>query len=129
LRHLCEWNAKRKSLAETYQQALAESCYVLPLEPAQAGHVYHQCVIRLKQRDALKAYLASQHIQSAIHYPVPVHRQPAYQNLGYPPNSLPVTEQAAEQVLSLPLYPEMSEANVKQVCQKILEFERRQPHP
>lgn len=129
LRHLSAWNAKRKSLAETYQQALAESSYVLPLEPAQAGHVYHQYVIRLKQRDALKVYLASQHIQSAIHYPVPVHRQPAYQNLGYPPGSLPVTEQAAEQVLSLPLYPEMSEANVKQVCEKILEFERRQSRP
>lgn len=129
LRHLPEWNAKRKALAAIYHKALAESNYVLPLEPAQAGHVYHQYVIRLKERAELKVYLASQHIQSAIHYPVPVHRQPAYQNLGYPQGSLPVTEQAAEQVLSLPLYPEMSAENIKQVCEKILEFERYHARP
>lgn len=127
LRHLPEWNAKRKALAAIYHKALAESNYVLPLEPAQAGHVYHQYVIRLKERAELKAYLASHQIQSAIHYPVPVHRQPAYQNLGYPQGSLPVTEKAAEQVLSLPLYPEMSVENVKQVCEKIIEFERHHP--
>ena len=90
-----------------------------------ASHVYHQYVIRHAHRDSLRAFLSERKIHSLIHYPVPIHLQPAYANLGLVQGDLPVTEQAARQVLSLPLYPEMSEESVEVVSQAVIEFCRR----
>ncbi len=122
LRHLPAWNTRRQQLATLYDQRLAGSGLALPLTPDNATHVYHQYVVRHKKRDQLRGFLLQNGIHSLVHYPVPVHLQPAYQNLGYAAGSLPNTEQAALQVLSLPLYPELSDGSVARICEKILEF-------
>jgi len=122
LPHLDQWNAQRQQLARLYQDMLSGCGVVLPSQPDQATHVYHQFVIRHPQRNELRAFLAEKKIQTLIHYPVPVHLQPAYQNLGYALGSLPVTEQVAQQVLSLPLYPEMSPEAVEMVSRAVIEF-------
>lgn len=116
------WNAQRQKLAKLYNELLQGCDLVLPFVPAQVEHVYHQYVVVCPQRDALKTFLFEQGIHSYIHYPVPVHLQPAYLDLGYAKDSLPFTEAAAAQVLSLPLYPEMSEDAVHQVSQAIGKF-------
>jgi dTDP-4-amino-4,6-dideoxygalactose transaminase len=105
-----------------YHDLLLDSGVVLPFQPLEAGHVYHQYVIRHAQRDALRAFLAERKIHTLIHYPMPIHLQPAYTDLGLAQGDLPVTEQAAQQVLSLPLYPEMSEDSVEVVCRAVNEF-------
>lgn len=123
--HLDEWNARRQKLAKLYHDLLLNSGVVLPSQPADARHVYHQYVIRHAQRDNLRAFLSAKKIHTLIHYPVPIHLQPAYNNLGYTLGDLPVTEQAAQQVLSLPLYPEMNEDSVEMVSRAVSEFCRK----
>lgn len=122
LRYLDEWNTKRKKLANLYNNLLMSSDVVLPSTPMDAEHVYHQYVIRHAHRDDLRAFLAKRKIYTQVHYPVPIHLQPAYVNLGDSQRSLPFTELAAEQVLSLPLYPEMSEDSVEMVGKAVNEF-------
>jgi dTDP-4-amino-4,6-dideoxygalactose transaminase len=122
LGYLDAWNARRQQLANLYRELLQGYDLVLPSQPAGAEHVYHQYVIRHAQRDRLKAFLFEQGVHSYIHYPVPVHLQPGYKDLGYARGDLPVTEMAAEQVLSLPMYPEMSEDSVREVSQAVGEF-------
>ncbi|HVN14777.1 MAG TPA: DegT/DnrJ/EryC1/StrS family aminotransferase [Anaerolineales bacterium] len=122
LHHLDEWNKRRCELASLYDRLLTDSGLALPVIPEHAEHVFHQYVIRHPERDQLRAYLKARGIQTLIHYPVPVHLQPAYKDLGYHADDLPISEAAAKEVLSLPLYPEMSEDAVKIVCQTILEF-------
>lgn len=122
LRHLDKWNGMRQRLASAYNGALSGSGLVLPCRPADSEPVYHQYVIRHPQRDKLRAFLADRHIQTLVHYPLPVHLQPAYRDLGYAEGSLPHTEQAARQVLSLPIYPEMSDEAAQSVSSAITEF-------
>jgi len=130
LGYLDAWNARRQQLAQLYNELLQGLPRVqtkgldltLPCQPADAEHVYHQYVIRCAQRDRLKAFLFEQGVHSYIHYPVPVHLQEGYADLGYARGDLPVTEMAAEQVLSLPMYPEMSEDSVREVSQAVGEF-------
>jgi len=85
-----------------------------------ARHVYHQYTIRTERRDELQKVLQNNGIQTGIHYGLPVHLQPAYADLGYPRNSLPQSEKAAQQVLSLPLYPEMTDDQIETVARSIL---------
>jgi dTDP-3-amino-3,4,6-trideoxy-alpha-D-glucose transaminase len=123
LRHLDEWNTKRKKLANLYNALLLNNNdVVLPSAPMDGGHVYHQYVVRHAQRDNLRAFLAKKNIHTLVHYPVPIHLQPAYKNLGHLEHILPFTEQAAEQVLSLPMYPEMNEDSVEMVSKAVNEF-------
>ncbi len=122
LRHLDEWNSRRRDLANLYYELLAETEVVLPALPENSSHVFHQFVIRHPQRDALKKYLKERGIHSLIHYPVPIHLQPAYAELGYSAGSLPNAERASREVLSLPLYPELTEEKIKRVCQNVIDF-------
>ena len=122
LGYLDAWNARRQKLAKLYSDLLLGCDIILPFQPDATEHVYHQYVIRHAQRDALKAFLSRQGIQSFIHYPLPIHLQPAYKNLNYVQGDLPVSEMAAKQVLSLPLYPEMSEDSVEMVSRAVIEF-------
>lgn len=103
LRHLDAENARRREIAAEYSSALANSGLKLPADAP--GHVYHQYVIRSTERDALRAKLAAQGIGTLIHYPVPVHLQPAYVHLQR--GAMQQTESAAREVLSLPMYPEL----------------------
>jgi len=119
LRHLDAWNERRRALATLYNQLLASSAVTTPSEPAYSRHVYHLYVIQSERRAALQAHLQAHGVGTLVHYPVPVHRQPAYASLGYAPGSLPATERAAGRILSLPLYPELTEEEVRSVCRLI----------
>ncbi len=129
LSRLNEWNVTRRRLAALYHQLLSQTPLTLPHDPENGQHVYHLYVVRSPQRNELQAYLKACGIATAIHYPVPVHLQPAYTYLGCGPGTLPVTEQLAEQVLSLPLYPQLSTELVQTIAGHILEFFAATPDP
>ncbi|MBL8078292.1 MAG: DegT/DnrJ/EryC1/StrS family aminotransferase [Anaerolineales bacterium] len=122
LNYLDQWNVRRRKLADLYFELLADTELVLPLQPEDSKHVFHQFVVRHPQRDALRAFLKEQGIQTLIHYPAPVHLQPAYANLGYLIGSFPNTELASREILSLPLYPELNEQQIVLICEKIKAF-------
>jgi dTDP-4-amino-4,6-dideoxygalactose transaminase len=116
LRHLEQWTEARRTIVSKYNRLLADSAVELPQEMPWARHVYHVYTLRSDDRDALQAALLIEGIQTAIHYAVPVHLQPAYADLGYSRGDLPQSEKAASEVLSLPLYPELSEQAVNYVA-------------
>lgn len=122
LKYLDEWNARRRNLANLYIELLQHPEITLPTQPKDCEHVFHQFVIRHPKRDALKEFLYQKGIHTSIHYPVPVHLQPAYENLGYLKTSLPNTEKIAGEILSLPIYPELTEEQVGFICKCIFEF-------
>jgi dTDP-4-amino-4,6-dideoxygalactose transaminase len=121
LRYLDEDNAKRRALAALYDEQLA-GVVTRPIELANTCHVYHLYVIRHPQRDALMAFLRERGIGTAIHYPVPIHLQPAYRGRLGDAGSLPETERAAQEIVSLPMYPELGEEDARAVTQAIREF-------
>ena len=120
LRYLDEWNAKRRILAHRYQELLADTPLLLPPETADVTPIYHLYVVQSKERDQLISYLQKKGIGVGIHYPVPVHLQPAYSHLGEA--DLSITEHLAQQVLSLPMYPQLARADVERVAAAIHEF-------
>ena len=122
LKYLEKWNAARRWQAELYHRLLAGTALVLPSEAVGAQSVWHLYVIRTEHRDRLKEYLASRGIAAGIHYPVPIHLQPAYKNLGYKRGSFPVTEQYAQRILSLPMYAELTPELIEYVSKSILTF-------
>jgi dTDP-4-amino-4,6-dideoxygalactose transaminase len=119
LRHLEQWTEKRRALANHYNELLADSGVELPPEMPWARHVYHLYTLRAANRDGLQSDLLAEGIQTAVHYAVPAHLQPAYANLGYGRGTLPHAEDAAGQVLSLPMYPELTEQAVAQVARAV----------
>ena len=129
LPYLDRWNARRRRLAALYTAALAgdtlgvtgASTIQVPTEAAWATHTYHLYVVRLPERDRVQARLRERGIATQVHYPVPVHLQEAYRDLGYTPGSLPHTEQAAAEILSLPLYPELTDDDVQYVAAALRE--------
>jgi dTDP-4-amino-4,6-dideoxygalactose transaminase len=116
LRHLERWTDARRKLAANYGRLLSGTGVRTPAERPGARHVYHLYAVRLRRRDAWRAHLLQQGIQTGMHYPIPVHLQPAYRDLGYTAGDFPVAETAAGEVLSLPLFPEMTEAQQEEVC-------------
>jgi dTDP-4-amino-4,6-dideoxygalactose transaminase len=116
-------NARRQTIAERYDMGLIGLPVVPPARRPQTTHVFHQYVIRLAERDALREALRATGIATAIHYPVPVHRQPAYNGrLACGPSGLGVTERAAPQILSLPIYPQLPDEAVERVIAAIRGF-------
>lgn len=122
LRHLDAWNVRRREVADLYFQLLSGSEVVLPKVPKHAGHVFHQFVIRHPRRDALKNFLDKQGIQTLVHYPLPVHLQPGYADLGLGRGALPQSERAAEEILSLPIFPELTGEEVRRVAEAVNSF-------
>ena len=122
LAHLDEWNARRRHLAALYTALLGDSEVDPPLELPDVKHVYHLYVIRSTHRDKLQQHLAQQDIGTAVHYPTPIHLQDAYHWLELGRGSFPEAEHAAEQVLSLPIYPELTDTKVRQVAAHIREW-------
>jgi dTDP-4-amino-4,6-dideoxygalactose transaminase len=116
LRHLEQWTEARRALVHQYDELLADGEVETPTEMPWARHVYHVYTLRSDNRDALQAALTSEGIQTGVHYSVPVHLQPAYADLGYGAGAFPQAEAAAKQVLSLPLYPELSTDSVTEVA-------------
>jgi dTDP-4-amino-4,6-dideoxygalactose transaminase len=119
LPHLAAWTEARRSRASLYNELLADSDVTTPHEAPGVRHVYHLYVVRAGRRDALLAHLESKGIGAGIHYPIPLHRQPAYLAHGYGDFSLPVTERLAAEVLSLPMYPELSCEQVEYVAHAV----------
>jgi dTDP-4-amino-4,6-dideoxygalactose transaminase len=120
LKHLDHWNARRRERAGLYRRLLAGSPVGLPVEHGRGAHVYHQFTVRAPLRDALREQLAARGVASAIYYPVPVHQQPVYAP-EYGSVTLPISERAAREVLSLPIYPQLTESAVKDVCDALRE--------
>ena len=120
--HLDTWNDARRRHAKLYHRLLAGSEVVTPTEASYADPVWHLYVIRAAHRDALAKHLSNLGIASGMHYPIPIHLQPAYRNLGYKKGDFPVSEQYAEQILSLPLYPELAPSDVEYVAENIQNF-------
>lgn len=124
LRRLEAWNARRRELARMYREALAQLPLVLPSEPDGSVHVWHLFMVRTARRDELLARLNARGIGAGIHYPVPIHLQKSYERLGYRRGDFPVAERVCGEILTLPLYPEMTEAHVSRVAGEIATFFR-----
>ncbi|MBY3022354.1 DegT/DnrJ/EryC1/StrS family aminotransferase [Rhizobium leguminosarum] len=117
LRHLEDWTEARRAHARRYSSLLAGSTdLTIPVEAADRRHVYHVYAIRSRDRDGLQRLLSAEGIPSGLHYPIPVHLQKAHADLGYQAGDFPVSEAAAREVLSLPIYPEMPVRHVDQVA-------------
>jgi dTDP-4-amino-4,6-dideoxygalactose transaminase len=121
LARLDAWNERRRALAAIYHERLDKVDGVEPVAaPADpASHVYHLFVVRCPERDRLRAALTARAIDTGLHYPIPVHLQPAWRHLGYREGDFPVAEASARTVLSLPMYPHMSDEAVHRVCDAI----------
>jgi dTDP-4-amino-4,6-dideoxygalactose transaminase len=139
LGHIADWNRSRQQHAATYDRLFAESGLTsaqtsgqtsnpssapvrLLARSPQAKHVFHQYVIRAQRRDELREFLADRKIGSEIYYPLPLHLQPVFSYLGLKAGDLPVSEQAAREVLALPMFPELTEAEIQSVVESIAEF-------
>jgi len=125
LRHLAAWNEGRRRAAALYQNALAGIPEIQPpIEASYARHVYHLYVIRAERRDDLQQHLTRRGIGTGLHYPLPLHLQVAYANLGFGQGAFPVTERAAAEILSLPMFPEITEGQIERVADALREFYR-----
>lgn len=122
LRTLDVDNDSRRILAGTYNAAFNDGSFILPTERSGCRHVYHLYVIRCRHRDALRDHLVKMNVGALVHYPVPVHIQPAYKNIMRISGSLRETELVASEVLSLPIYPELKSKDIAKVIEAIVKF-------
>jgi dTDP-4-amino-4,6-dideoxygalactose transaminase len=126
LRHLDGANAQRRRAAAELRRALQGTSVLTPPPPVDGGdHVYHLFVVRFEYRDLLRAHLTARGIASAVHYPMAVHLTEAYANLGYEPDSLPVAEEMARSVCSLPMFPGMDADHIDAVAAAVAEVAPR----
>ncbi|HEX2078548.1 MAG TPA: DegT/DnrJ/EryC1/StrS family aminotransferase [Longimicrobium sp.] len=121
LRRLDGWNARRRELAALYRELLADADVILPAEMRGVEHVWHLFVIRHPERDRLLADLHARGIGAGVHYPIPIHQQAPYAGIRCVPDGAPVSTLLSRQILSLPLYPEMTEAQVAEVADAVRE--------
>lgn len=121
LPYLVEWNNRRREIAAMYSAGLKD-LVIVPAESQNSSHVYHLYVIQSNDRDGLQNYLAEKGIGTLIHYPVPAHLQRAYSYRGYKAGDLPVTEQVTKRILSLPMYPELSNEQVEYVIKEVRNY-------
>jgi len=119
LRHLEAWTERRRQVAEWYATALDQDTVRLPQARPGCRHVYHVYAVRTDDREKLREALDNQGIQTGVHYPIPVHLQPAHADLGYHAGDFPVAEQVAREVLSLPIFPEMTREQVQTVAEAV----------
>jgi dTDP-4-amino-4,6-dideoxygalactose transaminase len=125
VKHLDEWNTARIECARLYTELLRDSSYKLPPILSDSECVWHCYVVETAERDRVRAALQEVGIQTAVHYPVPIHLQKAYADLAYRPGDLPVTEALSEHCLSLPIYPELSKENITRVASALLDLQNR----
>jgi dTDP-4-amino-4,6-dideoxygalactose transaminase len=122
LRYLDQWNEARRKKALAYGTLLSSLPVIRPVEKEHARHIYHLYVVRTRKRDPLQAFLKERGIDTLIHYPIPIHLQKAYRELGYRRGDLPWTERCCREILSLPFFPEMTEAEMEDVADGIHSF-------
>jgi dTDP-4-amino-4,6-dideoxygalactose transaminase len=117
LRFLMEWNRRRRAIAVRYREGLAGLGIGLPGEVPDTIHVYHQFTLRVPDRDGVQKRMADLGVRTTVYYPIPLHLQPMYRELGYRAGDFPEAERAAREVLSLPIYPEMTDGQVDAVVE------------
>jgi dTDP-4-amino-4,6-dideoxygalactose transaminase len=122
LKHLQKWTDERRRVAQLYTGLLADTPLQLPSEADYAESAWHLYTVRHPRRDELKKFLDDNGIGNAVHYPIPLHLQKAYAFLGHKPGDFPVAEKAAREVLSLPIFPELTDAQILRVVEVIKEF-------
>jgi dTDP-4-amino-4,6-dideoxygalactose transaminase len=122
LRHLDVWTARRRELACTYRGLLEGANLEMPVDDSQDEVVYHQFVVYVKNRAEVISQLAAAGIDTTVHYPKPLHLQPAYSSLGYPPSTFPRSELACEHVLSLPLFPALTAGQINYVAKSVIQI-------
>jgi dTDP-4-amino-4,6-dideoxygalactose transaminase len=123
LKHLDSWNARRREIAAIYLGELQDAKKIkLPKAEQYNEPIWHLFVIQVPERSRVKDALAEKGIASGIHYPVPLHEQPVYQDLGYQPEDLPNSHEAAPRILSLPIYPELTNEQCKYICDSLKEI-------
>jgi dTDP-4-amino-4,6-dideoxygalactose transaminase len=125
LESLDYWNKRRRHNAWLYMRELEGIPLLLPLEASWAYHVYHLYVVRTKERDELARFLSEKGVSTLIHYPTPIHLQKAYSRLGYKKGAFPTAEEAAGEILSLPMYPSLKEDEVRYIGEQIREFYKK----
>jgi perosamine synthetase len=118
LKHLTEWTERRRAIAAKYGVLLRDSAVIIPVEREWARHVYYMYVIRIKQRDNLASYLKGKGIETGIHYPVPVHQQPYLMS----DIRLPITEKYVDEILSLPMHPQLRDEEIDYVALEVRNF-------
>jgi len=126
LNHLSKWNGQRRDCAGEYNRALAAiaTSMILPYEPSWSRAVYHLYVVRIEDREGLMSHLKSNGIGTGIHYPIPLHFQKAYSSMKYVPGDFPVCEKIAKQIVSLPMFPQMTRGQQARVIDEIVNFVR-----
>lgn len=123
LKYLCAWNDARRKNAGIYKELLEDTEHILlPVETSQTKHVYHIYAIRTKRRDELIEHLTKAGISCGIHYPVPIHLQDAYKSMGLEKGSFPVAEKCADELVSLPMFPELNREQIEYVAHEIKRF-------
>ena len=130
LRHIEDWNARRRERAASYDRLLAEAGLLSASQPPirllkrsrPAHHVFHQYVVRAERREELRKFLGDRKIGTEVYYPIPIHLQPCFEYLGYRPGDLPESERAATEVLALPMFPELTEEEQHWVVESIAQF-------
>jgi dTDP-4-amino-4,6-dideoxygalactose transaminase len=122
LRYLDQWNEKRRNVAEVYRDRLSDTDVTVPVEKSEVRHVYHLFVIEHKRRDDLLAALREKHIFCGIHYPIPLNQQKPYSSAKTIPKNVPVASEISKNILSLPMFPEISESQIELVVKAIRNF-------
>jgi len=129
LKHLSDWNEKRRQNASLYTQHLTLNTQhltlntiITPYEPTWSKAVYHLYIIRIQKRDELQKYLQEKGISTGLHYPIPLHLQKAYGRLGYVEGDFPITEKVAREIISLPMFPDLTKKQIEYISSKIEEF-------
>jgi len=123
LKHLAAWTEARQQIAKEYGRLFEGVGEIdAPFEPSWSKAVYHLFVVRVKNREKLQADLAAANVGTGIHYPIPLHLQKAYAHLGYNPGDFPVTERVAPEILSLPMFPQLTRQQQEYVAGKLIEL-------
>ncbi|HSB05279.1 MAG TPA: DegT/DnrJ/EryC1/StrS family aminotransferase [Thermodesulfobacteriota bacterium] len=122
LKYLDQWNEERRKKAALYSEKLTSAGVVCPVERKAARHVYHLYVIRTRKRDSIRDFLKKRGIDTLVHYPIPLHRQKVYKELGYRKGDLPLTEQYSRKILSLPFFPGIKESEMDEVVHGVQSF-------
>ncbi len=122
LPHLDQWSEQRAANARRYDEMLAGAKVVTPVAKSYGRHVFNQYTLRAASRDALQKHLTAREIGNAVYYPVPLHLQKCYASLGYTAGSFPEAERASREVISIPVYPELTDQMARHVTESIREF-------
>jgi len=123
MKYLDKWNNRRREIANIYSQGIINPRVTKPSEMPYEKHVYHLYVIRHPDRDGLKNYLEKEGVKTMIHYPIPIHLQEAYKDLNYKESSFPVAEKFAKEIISLPVFPQLKDEEVKRIVEVINNYE------